>query len=531
MKTIHLKLVFMICISLFKSYSGYAQFTPPFPLPEYSYSAASTQPRNTGCDIYHYNSDDYRVSVWEPTGTTVAFGWDVDYGGNNYTGTSSLTYTSGVGDPDVCLVEKSGDIFAIVAYYHLPTTRWYWETFEFDVTTTSFITFTSAAALDAGSFGTSINIDGNERAAGEFAIVWDDASGRIFTSVGDMSSFILGSRINIASGAYPDVSMIYDGNNDVVHFAYIDVNGDLLVDDHQFGTLATGSAGSSSNVFNSSPSGSNQFYYPRIASPNGSTGSPSEWTTVVEETDNSMVYLITGFNNASSTPIYYNDGNAPQNSPFNISGEPNYHVSVAYDSNYPTDGVWVGWNMNNQLGNLNNNGAIVNDADYSIVLKCNSNAVPIFGGTYWQVPNGIVAGNLDLSGFMSMAGRYGNDEIFLSYVNVILNGSSVDDVVYKKVPGVNTASSFKTMASSSNSPSFQEANSLIEILKSAGIYEKFELKIYSIEGRILLNATLNTMEELRFDRSVFNLSTSIYLCEFRSLESGKMLHLKLFIEN
>lgn len=504
---------------------------PPSPLPEYSYSASPTQPRNTGCDIYHYSGDDYRVSVWEPTGTTVAFGWDVDYSGNNYTGTGALSYTSGIGDPDVCLVEKSGDIFAIVVYYYVPNTSWYWETWKFDPMTTSFIPFTGASVLDSGPFGTTINVDGNEQAAGEFAIVWDDIYGNIWTTVGDMSSFILGSRINIATGTYPDVSMYYDGSNDVVHFAYIDGSGALLVDDHQFTTLATGSASSGVGVFNYAPGGSNQYYYPRIASPKGSTGSPSEWTTVVEETDNSTVYLITGFNNAVLTPIYYNDGNIPQNSPFDISGEPNYSISVAYDSNYPSDGIWVGWNMNNQIGNYNNQGFIVNDADYALVLKCDKNAIPLSGGTYWQVPNGIVAGNYDLSGFMSMAGRYGNDELFLTYVNVILNGSSVDDVVYKKVAGVSGVSSFKTFNGSTSTLLSYESYNLIDSLKSEGIYEHIALELFNLEGKSFIYSTFNSVDELGLDRILFDLPASIYLCRFRSLESGATLSLKLFIGN
>ncbi|MBK7966515.1 MAG: hypothetical protein IPK10_15390 [Bacteroidetes bacterium] len=74
-------LVILILILMYPFQIVYAQFTNPL-LPDQSFSAGTVYGRNTGCDILDYG-DVYRVSVWEPTGTTQAFGWVVTSGATN----------------------------------------------------------------------------------------------------------------------------------------------------------------------------------------------------------------------------------------------------------------------------------------------------------------------------------------------------------------------------------------------------------------------------------------------------------------
>jgi hypothetical protein len=499
----------------------FAQFTNPV-LSDNSYSAGSVYGRNTGCDIVEYGGDVYRVSVWEPNGTTQAFGWVVNIGATQYTGTLPFTATGAISDPDVCILVKpiTNVIFAAVVYYDATNAEWDLEFFEWDPTSTQFISTLLFFQLDTGPFGTTINIDGNEHSASEFSVVWDDVNGNIYSTVGDMSSVILYNKLLLIDGTQPDVSMFYDGTNDVVHLTYINPNGRLVVLDYDFPTLATGSTGTPFTALLEWPFHSGYVYsFPRIASPIGSSGTTGEWTVVVEEIDISGPdYYILGFNNGATTPIIYNDGSLT--SPADLTDVPNYFVSVCYDNNYPTDGIWVGWQFDDTGGNY---GYInqVQKSGYSVVLQCDALASPTGSLGYLQVPTSVTSNANDYSGFLSLAGRYGSNELFLTYQNVIINGINVDDVNYKVITGASGISALRSNVSNSD-----DIISFDQLKDDALI----EMKILSLEGKLLFNNQV-LKQDIKNKLSEFSkrFSTSMYLVNLHSIETGRSFNYKYLL--
>ncbi|MBL7923405.1 MAG: hypothetical protein JNL88_04315 [Bacteroidia bacterium] len=482
--------VVISCSMLLIAFQAHAQFTPPAN-PDNFYGVNPSQGRNTGNDVLSFSGDNYWVSVWETAGCTEAFGWEADYNGNTYSGNEVLSYTSGVGDPDVCLVTKTGSpsIFAFVTYYHTPSTSWYMDYFIFNTSTNQFELQNGPYQLATGSFGRTINIDGNEKSDGEFAIVWDDSGGNLYVTTGDASSFVLNNALNLPNGGwYPDLSLFYDGNDDIVHITYLTDNGDLYVDDYDFSDLASGGTSSRNNVLLVSPTSAYDHYYPRIACPSGLNGSGTQWTVVVMENNGTNSYYIKGYNDGSTTPIYYNDASNQPGS--DISVATNYYPSVAYDSNFPSDGIWVGWNMDNTspaypFGTITN----ILEADYAIVLKCDNTAIPVSTATYLQVPDGVTSNNADLSGFLSLAGRFHTGDLFATYMAVIQNGSTADDVCYKKVSGgVFRYGLFNNIDES-------KINTLsLQALFDKGTYP-MEVMVYSMMGQKLLNTTIRSKTE------------------------------------
>lgn len=495
---------------MYPSQNVYAQFTNPT-LPDQSYSAGTVAGRNTGCDILEYSGDVYRVSVWEPTGTTQSFGWVVNLGATQYVGTLPFTATGAIGDPDVCLLIKpiTNTIFAAVVYYDITNAEWDLEFYEWDLPSTQFIPTTSFFQLATGPFGTSINIDGNDHPDSEFAIVWDDVNGDIHTTVGDMGSLVLYNDLTLIDGIQPDVSLFYDGNNDIAHLTYINPNGRLVVLDYDFPTLASGSTGTPFTALLEWPTQTGGVYsYPRIASPIGSSGTTSEWTVVVEELDTSPFNsLIVGYNNGVPAPIFYNDGTAP--SPANLTAVHNYYVSVCYDSNYPNfNGIWVGWQFDDTGANYSYTNQI-QKSEYSVVLQCDVTAIPTGSLDYLQVPFSITTVANDLSGFLSLAGRFVTDELFLTYQNVIINGSSVDDINYKIITGASGISALRGVLNNDGNISFDQLNDEAQI----------EMKILGMEGRLLFKKQVSK-QDVKNNLAEFSrcFSSSMYLVSLRSIE-------------
>lgn len=499
----------------------YAQFTNPL-LPDQSFSAGTVYGRNTGCDILEYGGDVYRVSVWEPNGTTQAFGWVVTQGATQYTGTLPFTSTGVIGDPDVCLLIKpvTNAIFAAVVYYDITNSEWDLEFYEWDAPSAQFVSASIFNQLDGGLFGTAINIDRNDHSDNEFTVIWDDVNQVIHTTVGDMASLVLYNNLQLTSGTHPDVSMFYDGSNDVVHTTFIDGNGDLQVVDYDFADLVAGNATSPTTILSQGPQNGGVYTYPRIACPLASGGSVTDWTVVVEETDiSSSLYYIVGYNNSSgTTQIIYNDGNSP--SPADLTGVPNYYVSVCYDNNYPTDGIWVGWQFDDTGGNY---GYInqVQKSGYSVVLQCDALASPTGSLGYLQVPTSVTSNANDYSGFLSLAGRYGSNELFLTYQNVIINGINVDDVNYKVITGASGISALRSNVSNSD-----DIISFDQLKDDALI----EMKILSLEGKLLFNNQV-LKQDIKNKLSEFSkrFSTSMYLVNLHSIETGRSFNYKYLL--
>lgn len=514
-------LVIFILILMYPFQIVIAQFTNPS-LPDQSFSAGTVYGRNTGNDVLDYG-DVYRVSVWEPNGTTQGFGWVVTSGATQYTGTLPFTATGDITDPDVCLLIHPGTlgIYAAVVYYDMTNTEWDLEFYEWDAPSAQFVSASIFYQLAVGSFGTAINIDENKSSDSEFTIVWDDVDDVIRTTVGDMGSLVLYNDLQLTSGTHPDVSMFYDNSNDVVHTTYIDGNGDLQIVDYDFADLVAGNATSPTTILSQGPQNGGVYTYPRIACPLASGGSVTDWTVVVEETDiSSSLYYIVGYNNSSgTTQIIYNDGNS--SSPADLTGVPNYYVSVCYDNNYPTDGIWVGWQFDDPTGSLGSITNLISGSGYSIVLKCDQTATPIGTPDYLQVPTSITANNGDFSGFLSLAGRNGFDELFLTYQNVIINGSNVDDINFKTITGASGISTLRTSGSTANSyDAFDQLNEDAPL----------SLEILSMEGKLLYKKQI-LKQDIQNKLSEFSkyFSSSIYIVRLTSFETGKVYRYKTLL--
>lgn len=519
MENLKSKIKIIVCLLLSNFVNQiHAQFSPPT-YTDYAFGVSPTQSKNTGNDILEYNGDIYRVFVWEPNGSAGGIGWQV----NSTTGYTTLTPTCPVLDPDVCLVQSGETIYAVAVYYDNCNGEWDIEIFDWNGSAFNSVSFLS---FDFGSFGSTVNIDGNDHPDGQFAVVWDHSNGDIYSFASDIPNFPVINTVQVAAGQFPDVSLYYNESDDVVHIAYIDLNtpGNLIVDDHDYFVLATGSS-APSNVLSVGPP-SHVFYYPRIASPNANSSSSAEWTVVVEDNNSSLEYYIVGFNNGNITPIPYNNGTYLAA----INDGPNYYPSVTYDNNYPSNGIWVGWQFDDFIGNYStfSNPGIVLSSAYSVVLKCDNSGVPLGIGlnppTYWQVPNGIVSG--DISGFLSLSGRYANDELFLTYLDFVLNGLNVDDIYIKNAPSISGA---VEMRFSNNDNQNQSSNTLSGFYKGS-TDELFHITLYDLSGKALLDYSGTRTEIGSFLKtSESNIPSSLYLVRIISVGSNKYFTGKISI--
>ena len=76
MKTVSSRAIQLLIISqMLISNLAFSQFIPSTGFVGVPYVSGALS-RNTGCDILEFGGDVYRVSVWEPTGTTLSFGWN-----------------------------------------------------------------------------------------------------------------------------------------------------------------------------------------------------------------------------------------------------------------------------------------------------------------------------------------------------------------------------------------------------------------------------------------------------------------------
>jgi hypothetical protein len=502
---------------------AFAQIFVPPALTEVSYNVGPIQPRNTGSDILELGGGDiYRVSVWEPTVNGDGFGWLVDYGGNTYTGTLPFQNLSSMGDPDVCLVHSVdlGQVLAFIVYYDQSSSTWYVESYYWDTSSLTFVIAYTPYALDVGGVGTTINIDGTATPDGKFVVVWDDASNATYATVGDANSYIIANKIFIRDGTSPDLSIYVDalGNYNVVHIALLNSGVDLTVLDFDFADLAVSNT---SNVVTAlaaqSPPNGGVFRYPRIASPTDINNAPNEWTVVAEEyVASGPQHYIVAYNNGNTTPLYYNDG---------VGGNPlliddaNYFPVVCYDRNYPANGagIWVGWNFACDKSNFAYSN-IINNAEYGIIMNCDLNAIPLTADC-WILPDNITPNNGDLAGFISMAGRYASDRIFITFAKHVVNGSMVEDVFYKDVANVSAATSMRIAPTD---PS--EHNSISSEMEDLCVNtdDLLQVEIRSVDARLLHRGSLTCQQWTGFMQQwQQQQAEGLYLYKVISAASGK----------
>ncbi len=405
------------------------------------------------------------------------------------TGTVAFAYTA-VLDPDVCIVTDGSTVYALVAYYKTSaTTRYYYEFFKWVNTGTWTFASGGATAFASGSFSTTINVDASN--AGDFVIIWDDASNNhINVITGGMSagSAVLnngGSAVYTGvTGINPDVCIFAGGGNKRVYYCYLNMSGVLYVDYDSFSNLASNTP-SNSSYNNYSPTGS--WGYPRIACPN-TGGSLNDWTVVIDEVVSGS-YYIRGktYYNGSFNADTYNTGVG--NSPSDISGYLNIFPAVAYDSRpvtAATYNVWVAWTMDNSTGNI---GGATQTAVYPIAVKCNKQGAIVTGGAYWDIPTSINM-NDDIQ-YVSLAGRYttnsgGNDKLLVTYAHV----TNTDVIFKQKTPS--GSANFRIENSETISNDFiSDGNNLFNIdeLKNSKIlyFQVLDLvgkTIFSSEGEI-----------------------------------------------
>jgi hypothetical protein len=413
------------------------QFNNAQSVQEFSATTGALTPAATatGNDILDVSGDVYAVSVWDdPSSSDPGIGWRhiPSGGGSPIDGYSKFAQTTDIFDPDVCLVDYSGNIYAIAVYCKRSSPdTYYWEVFLWTGGGTNAFVTQGANSFSSDTYNTTLNIDSDDN--DHFAIVWDNTTPRcsIRTGYNNSGTPALNGPAPVASGSSPDVSLNWDGVTEYVYVTYLNNSGNLNLD------RATYAASPSfSNIISVSPQTSCTYYYPRVACPN-SSGSATDWTVVVEENDGSN-YYIDGFNNNSgSTRKIYNDGN--NNSPANITSVPNHFPVVTYDDTSPR--IWIGWTMDNSGGGIGGSTPPTASDVYPIVLKCDNTATIPASSTYWEVPYYTNLTGNDGYDQLSLAGRYGADKLFLTFADVVNS-----DVMHKIIDPISTATQFKTVS-------------------------------------------------------------------------------------
>ncbi len=475
----------------------------------------SVAARATGNDIFDDGSNLFEVSVWDDGATAPGFSYNVS---GTFSGVIAFQNTS-IFDPDVSLtIDQFGVVHALAGYYDINNSEWDLEVFDWGGT--SFTSQGSPLVLGTGvsyTPGSSINIDADD--GSNFVIVWNDGSNAdLFAVVGDHTAstvnvFNLGTpvqNIGVSTKGYsPDVC-IYDGGTiyDRVTYTYIDTNGDLFIDFDSFAALATGIS-TPTNVLFSSPSTGNQFYNPRIACPPSSIGTREDWTVVVEENDNSILYKIIGYNDNNTTvtgPTSYNLF------PINLSPVLNLHPAVTYTNQTPPN-VLVGWTMDNSSGFVTGLSGLqppVANATYPIVVSCDDFGIPIFN-EYWEEPVTVVNG--DLLDNLSLSGRYGNDLLYSTFF--FSNGTTINDIYTKTVNTISSSGGLKIHQESVIQNSLSDVN--------------LKIKLWDITGKLLISQRGDKAQISNILESISsNNSNSLYIIEIEDSENH-ILRSKIFL--
>jgi hypothetical protein len=482
-----------------------AQFDDAF-VAEIAVGASSITADNTGNDILDYNGDTYEVSVWDDnSNTTCGLSWTFNGGSPNFT---TLAYSPDAFDPDVCLVnDGNGIVFAIVTYYDLSGSDYYWEYFTW--TGTVFSSGGASLFLSA-AFGNTLNIDGNY--LGDFIITWDDGAGNVdaitgstpFSSVPALNNG--GASVSVTTdGDYPDVSLAAAD----AQFVYIQGGGEIVADILRFSAMASGTGGPNVPPYYISSTPTGTYSYPRIACP--ASASADEFTFVVQEIliSGSTNYLIEGFNSYSSTvtgPIVYNDGstNPPGGTGIQVN-TPSLFPVVTY-SGYDVQPIWVGWVWDNRSNNYT--GSPPYDAQYPIVLICDYAAIPL--SHYLTVPlsSGIASQDVDLA--FSISGRYAANNLYTFYE------SAGSDIYTKAISNAASGLRYGWTDRSQSDISESCAEFIISPVLDLNT-EIISYQLLDVSGRILLQAEGNASDLLIDINTIKNNGlTGIFLLRINS---------------
>lgn len=394
--------------------------------------------RCIGNDILQDGADVFRVSVWSDLNLQPGLHWEVDYQGTTWIASTTYQNTNSIIDPDVSLTTEGGDIYALVAYHDFSANEYYldvftWQnnggTWEFGIS--------SSYNFYSGTLITTMNMDAD--GYGGFVITLDDNSS-VYVVTGGVSGGAAtfnngGSAVLIADGSYPDVCVYNDGNSNVVHLTYVEISGsnldNLIINLHNQIYLAAGNSTPDLQTSIPPQTTAYDFHNPRIACPAPGVGNKYDCTVVTEESDG-VDYFIVGFNDANpTTRIFYNDGALPPLD--NLVSQSNHLPVVAYDNQ---DQVWVGWIYKGIDAPTSPFNAI-----FPISLRCDFDA-QINLTDYLIVPRNLQ--NDDQVVLLSLAGRNGDDAIYVTTYNFIYQFWDSDEIYNKTITPSFGATSFRT---------------------------------------------------------------------------------------
>jgi hypothetical protein len=93
-----------------------------------------------------------------------------------------------------------------------------------------------------------------------------------------------------------------------------------------------------------------------------------------------------------------------------------------------------------------------------------------------------------------MASRHGSNELFATYQNVVINGSNLYDINYKRIIPISSASSFKIK------------NTFLNPNKKL-----VKVKCYDMDGKLLFNKIVNDQESVQYSISEFQFNKIIII--------------------
>ncbi|MEP7265877.1 MAG: T9SS type A sorting domain-containing protein, partial [Bacteroidota bacterium] len=308
------------------------------------FSNSGTSTEQTGNDTRYYPSVGFWIRVNVYGGSIPGISWT---DGTN-TGNDFLVYDAR--DPDVAIVDCGGTYFACVAYHSVSYGGWmldYWKW-----TGTGF-SLSATLPIEAGNYGTAINIDAN--ANNSFAVIWDNPDDGIIKMIAGNGDPSGGYPIwctpvpckipDTDKKIFPDVSLhegqAGDPSGTYVHYCYTSPNGDELTSRFDKLWYICNYVPNTLYDFDIFMPPATWAGYPRIACPNNN-GIPSDYSVVYNFVDpgNTLYEIkgVTGYNGNT----YFHDYTDGSEGTCPLLGEYHKYPAVSYDNK--DNGIIVGWN-------------------------------------------------------------------------------------------------------------------------------------------------------------------------------------------